>query len=94
MAVYSFAKAARLGYLPEPYLAAARRGFAGILKEFVTSNEDGTLNLERVCAVGGLGGNPYRDGSYEYYIHEKIKTNDYKGVGPFILAALEMEAQG
>jgi len=40
--------------------------------------------------VGGLGGNPYRDGSYEYYINEKRQDNDPKGVAPFILAALEL----
>jgi len=25
-----------------------------------------------------LGGNPYRDGSYEYYLSEKVVTNDPK----------------
>jgi unsaturated rhamnogalacturonyl hydrolase len=42
--------------------------------------------------VAGLGGNPYRDGSYEYYIGEKIRSNDPKAVGPFIFASLELEA--
>jgi rhamnogalacturonyl hydrolase YesR len=42
-------------------------------------------------AVAGLGGAPYRDGSYAYYVGEPIRPNDYKGVGPFILASLEME---
>jgi unsaturated rhamnogalacturonyl hydrolase len=50
--------------------------------------------LEGTCSVAGLGGKPYRDGSYEYYISEKIATNDFKGVGAFILAALEMESAG
>lgn len=94
MAVYAFARAAHLGYLPADYLAAARRGFDGILDRFITANDDGTINLERVCAVAGLGGNPYRDGSYSYYVNERIRANDYKGVGPFILAALELEATG
>jgi unsaturated rhamnogalacturonyl hydrolase len=40
--------------------------------------------------VAGLGGNPYRDGSYEYYIRETVRDNDPKGVGPFIFASLEM----
>ena len=42
--------------------------------------------------MGGLGGNPYRDGSFEYYISEKVVTNDFKGVGSFILASIEIEA--
>jgi unsaturated rhamnogalacturonyl hydrolase len=41
--------------------------------------------------VAGLGGNPYRDGSYEYYLSEKVVTNDPKGVGAFLLASVEME---
>ena len=41
--------------------------------------------------ASGLGGDPYRDGSYAYYIGEKIATNDPKGVGAFLLAASEME---
>ncbi|MEC8786145.1 MAG: glycosyl hydrolase family 88, partial [Pseudomonadota bacterium] len=44
-------------------------------------------SLEQVCAVAGLGGNPYRDGSFDYYMSEPIRANDAKGVGPFILAA-------
>jgi len=40
--------------------------------------------------VAGLGGNPYRDGSFEYYISEPRRDNDPKGVGPFIFASLEM----
>jgi unsaturated rhamnogalacturonyl hydrolase len=52
------------------------------------------LTLENVCGGAGLGGEPYRDGSFEYYVTEKIIPNDPKGVGPFILAALEMERAG
>ena len=59
--------------------------------ELVSVDEQGLVTLERSCAVAGLGGTPYRDGSYEYYVSEPIRPNDYKGVGPFILAALELE---
>jgi unsaturated rhamnogalacturonyl hydrolase len=52
------------------------------------------LTLEKVCSVAGLGGEPYRDGSFEYYVSEKTVSNDPKGVGPFILASLEMERAG
>jgi unsaturated rhamnogalacturonyl hydrolase len=41
--------------------------------------------------AAGLGGEPYRDGSYAYYIGEKTITNDPKGVGAFILASAEIE---
>jgi unsaturated rhamnogalacturonyl hydrolase len=49
------------------------------------------VHLGGICAVAGLGGKPYRDGSYEYYVGEKVIANEYKGVGPFIMASLEME---
>jgi unsaturated rhamnogalacturonyl hydrolase len=39
----------------------------------------------------GLGGDPDRDGSYAYYIGEKVGSNDPKGVGAFLLASAEME---
>jgi unsaturated rhamnogalacturonyl hydrolase len=51
---------------------------------------DGTMNLTQCCAVAGLGGNPYRDGSYEYYINERIRENDAKATGPFILGCIEL----
>ena len=61
-----------------------------MLKNFIKENENGTISLTEVCSVAGLGGDPYRDGSYEYYISEPVRDNDPKGVGPFILASLEM----
>ncbi len=91
MFVYAFAKANRLGYVDDSYLEAAKTGFDGILKNFIKVEEDGLTSLTQCCAVAGLGGNPYRDGSYEYYISTEIRDNDPKGVGPFIMAAIEMQ---
>jgi unsaturated rhamnogalacturonyl hydrolase len=40
--------------------------------------------------VAGLGGNPYRDGSYEYYTAgTEVIANDAKGVAAFVLASAE-----
>ncbi|MBN1893558.1 glycoside hydrolase family 88 protein [bacterium] len=94
MLVYALAKAAGKGYLPAFYLEAARKGYQGILDHFIEVDADGLVNIHRACAVAGLGGDPYRDGSYDYYIHERIRSNDPKAVGPFILASLEMEKTG
>lgn len=94
MFVYAFAKCVRNGYLAQEYLLSARRGYHGILQNLIKIDAQGFLNLEKVCGGAGLGGVPYRDGSFEYYIGEKIILNDPKGVGPFILAALEMERAG
>jgi len=47
------------------------------------------LHLDGICRVAGLGGEPYRDGSFAYYISEPIVSDDFKGSGPFILAITE-----
>ncbi|WP_394351216.1 DUF4350 domain-containing protein [Hymenobacter ginkgonis] len=90
MFVYALAKGVRLGYLDKKYAAVARKGYDGLLKTFI-STENGALALNGTVSVGGLGGNPYRDGSYQYYLSEPLRKNDLKGVGPFILASVEME---
>ena len=94
MFIYAFAKGVRKGLLPPDYLLAVRRAYRGLLAHQIKVDSKGLLTLEGTCSVAGLGGQPYRDGSYDYYISEKIATNDPKGVGAFILAALEMENAG
>jgi unsaturated rhamnogalacturonyl hydrolase len=94
MFVYAFAKGVRKGYLPPDYLSAARRGYNGLLRNLIKIDSEGLLTLEGVCSVAGLGGKPYRDGSFRYYVSEQVVPNDPKGVGPFILAALEIENAG
>ncbi|RYY09803.1 MAG: glycoside hydrolase family 88 protein, partial [Cytophagaceae bacterium] len=90
MFVYALAKGARLGYLDKKYATVAKKGYDGLVKSFVAT-EDGALAFNGTVSVGGLGGSPYRDGSYEYYLSEPLRKNDLKGVGPFILASVEME---
>ncbi|HEU4796116.1 MAG TPA: glycoside hydrolase family 88 protein, partial [Pyrinomonadaceae bacterium] len=91
MFVYALAKGVRNGYLPGSYMRVAEAGYRGIQNEFLRTDSNGQLNLERTVSVSGLGGNPYRDGSYEYYLSEKVITNDPKGIGALLLAAIEME---
>lgn len=87
-------KSVRMGYvdseteLGKRMLRCACEGYAGLLSK-VSEDEKGDLHLSGICSVAGLGGNPYRDGSYEYYIKEAVVSDDFKGVGPFILASLE-----
>ena len=92
MFVYAIARGVREGYLSERHMKVAVRGWEGIKKEFIKTNAEGHAEWHGTVSVSGLGGNPYRDGSYEYYISEKIRLNDAKGLGPAIKAAVEMEA--
>jgi unsaturated rhamnogalacturonyl hydrolase len=91
MFVYSLAKGIRNGYLSDKYLKTVQTGWAGIKKEFIKELPDGNLDWEGTVSVSGLGGNPYRDGSFDYYMSEKLRTNDAKGLGPAVMAAIEME---
>ncbi len=90
MYVYAFAKGAKKGYLDAKYQEIAEQAFEDMVKTFIVTGEDGLPSMVNVCGSCGLGGNPYRDGTYKYYTTEKINTNDTKGVGPFILAAVEV----
>lgn len=94
MFVYSLAKAIRKGYIDKSYITCVNKGFSGILEHLAENDEQDYINLKNVCSVAGLGGYPYRDGSFAYYIKEPVATNDYKGYGPFILACTEMELLG
>ncbi|MDR2361921.1 MAG: glycoside hydrolase family 88 protein [Prevotellaceae bacterium] len=88
MFAYALLKATGKGYLDASYKEIAQKAYEGILKTFVETDEYGAVHLTQCCAVAGLGGDPYRDGSYDYYMSEPIRSNDAKGVGPFIMASL------
>lgn len=89
MFTYALLKATRKGYVSNDYRILAKKAYNGILDNLIQNNPDGTISLTKCCAVAGLGGNPYRDGSYSYYINELVRNDDPKGVGPFIMASLE-----
>jgi len=89
MFTYTLLKASRKGYISADYKIIGIKSYKGILENLIQDNGDGTISLTKCCSVAGLGGNPYRDGSYEYYIKEPVRANDPKGVGPFIMASLE-----
>lgn len=91
MFVAAMLKGIRLGYLPASYSAAANKGYEGILKEFVSKDNEGVYHLNRAVSGAGLGGSPYRDGTYEYYVHEPKRDDDLKAIGPFMQAAIEYE---
>lgn len=88
--VYAIAKGVRKGYIPATKIAIAKKGYDGIVKQFI-KDENGQTVLTGTVKVSGLGGNPYRDGSLDYYFSEPVITNDPKGLGVFMAAAVEME---
>jgi len=92
MFAYTLLKMARLGIGADPKIQkSALKALDGIEKRYLSVDEDGEYHLEGICSVAGLGGNPYRDGSLYYYFKEPQVADDFKGVGPYILATLERE---
>ena len=95
MFVYFLLKMIHLDLVPEKDIewikAAAVRAYKGLLENKLQEDPAGELHLAGICSVAGLGGNPYRDGSYDYYVSEPVVSDDFKGVGPFILASMEYE---
>ncbi len=95
MFVYALAKAVNDGELSDHYVPDILKGYQGLLNEFVRTNNNGELSLVKCCQVAGLGfksmrGGP-RDGSFAYYVSEPVVENDLKGIGPFILAGIEVQ---
>lgn len=92
MFIYSFAKAARLGLVDKKYAEHASHAFAGLQKHLLEYNsENGQVTVKQVCRSAGLGGDPYRDGSYRYYVYEAEKVeNDAHGTGAVLLALSEL----
>ena len=97
MFTYFLLKSIRLGIVSKidapPVGEAALAAYEGLLNEKIRKDDDGELHLIDICKVAGLGGDPYRDGSYEYYVNEPKGEDDFKGVGPFILASMEADSR-
>ena len=91
MLVYAIAKGVNKGYLPKAMNKVALKGFDGLTSKLIKVDSNGEIHITQVCGSAGLGGNPYRDGSFEYYMSEKIKVDNSHGLGAFLLAAIELD---
>jgi len=89
MFVYALAKGINRGYLPRDYVPVVLKGYAGLVDKLLKVDAQGRVTVTHCCAGAGLGYG--RDGSYEYYLSEPVVDNDLKGVGPFILAGIELQ---
>ncbi len=89
MFVYTLAKGVNHGYLPRDYVPVLVKGYAGVIGRLVKVDNKGAATLTQCCSTAGLGYG--RDGSFAYYVGEPVVDNDFKGVGPLILAGLELQ---
>ena len=92
MFVYALAKGIKNRWLdPKTFGPVVSRGFRGITETFATTTPGGRVSLKNTCTAAGLGGNPYRDGSFAYYTSVETSTEDFKGLGAFVLASAIIE---
>ena len=90
MFAYALLAATRLGL--GDYASAGRRGLAALVRDRLKTGDDDRVHFTTICHVAGLGsygGGPYRSGTREYYLEEKVVNDDAKGVGPLMMAAAE-----
>jgi unsaturated rhamnogalacturonyl hydrolase len=90
MFTYAMAKGIHKGYLPEKFKSSLKKAYEGLQKEFITIDEKGLPHIHHSCSGAGLGGTPYRSGTYDYYINEPQRSDDLKTIGPLISLFLLM----
>ncbi|MFV3076384.1 glycoside hydrolase family 88/105 protein [Niveispirillum fermenti] len=84
MIAYALMAGVRLGVLPADQGQAGEVALRTVIDGYLSHTE-----LGGICGVAGLGNTPYRDGSYEYYLSERLIPNDPKGVGALMMALSE-----
>ncbi len=87
---YAMLKGSRLEIVAPRYQKSGKLAFEGITRKYLHEREDGSIGLDGICLVAGLGGADHRDGSLAYYFSEPIVSDDAKGTGPYLLAYTEM----
>lgn len=85
-------RGAELGLCGEEAVKAARESMDALWEKNVVIAADGYPELTKICKVAGLGGEPYRSGSYSYYINEVVCSGDTKGTAPFLMACCALGA--
>jgi unsaturated rhamnogalacturonyl hydrolase len=91
MFLYALSKAVNKKYIPIGFKPSIIKAYKGILRNFLMADDAGKLHYLQAVAGAGLGGTPYRDGSYEYYVNEPKRDDDLKAIGPFIQACIEYD---
>jgi unsaturated rhamnogalacturonyl hydrolase len=77
--MYSFtlSRAVEQGYIDPHYKAVADRGYQGVLKK-ISLGSDGRTNLTDISVGTNVG-------SYSYYVARDRATNDFHGLGAFLI---------
>ena len=91
MFAYALAKGINKGYLKKTMKPMLDKAYTGLIETFITVDETGIPHIHQSCSGAGLGGIPYRPGTFTYYVNEPRRSDDLKTIGPLIGMFLEME---
>jgi unsaturated rhamnogalacturonyl hydrolase len=77
MFTYALSRGAQQGYLDPHYAQVARRGYEGVLAK-ISVGSDGLTELTDISVGTNVG-------DYAYYIARTRATNDFHGLGAFLI---------
>ncbi|PKV88854.1 glycoside hydrolase family 105 protein [Streptomyces sp. TLI_146] len=83
MFTYALDRAARQGYIDPHYEAVAQRGYRGVLDR-ISLGADGRTNLTDISVGTNVG-------DYAYYVARTRATNDFHGLGAFLIMNEQLE---
>lgn len=86
---YSAIKSVNLGICDDDILNAGLKAFNSVIEKYISIENIPVLH--NICLMAGLGGTNNRDGSKQYYLNEKIVSNDAKGIAPYLMAYAEIK---
>ncbi|MGW4986131.1 glycoside hydrolase family 88/105 protein [Streptomyces mirabilis] len=84
MFTYALSRGAQQGYLDPHYASVAQRGYQGVLAR-MSVGSDGRTNLTDVSIGTNVG-------DYAYYIARDRATNDFHGLGAFLIMNEQLTA--
>lgn len=82
MYAYTISRGVRLGYLSRDYLPVAQRGYHGVLAK-TSIGSDGRTSVADISIGTGVG-------NERYYLDRPKATNDYHGLGAFLIMNEEL----
>jgi unsaturated rhamnogalacturonyl hydrolase len=84
MYTYAIWMAVKRGYVDKKYLGVALKGYRGVLSK-LSVGADGLTNLSDICEGTNVG-------DLAYYFARKRNTNDFHGVGAFLIMNEQLRA--
>jgi unsaturated rhamnogalacturonyl hydrolase len=85
MFTFALSRAAQQGYVDAHYADVARRGYEGVLAK-ISLGGDGRTNLTDISIGTNVG-------TYAYYINRTRATNDFHGLGAFLIMNEQLRAK-